>query len=332
VTTTHTDPRNGTDQDHQRKANPRPNPTPSDGKPSSDLSKQVVVTHHHVKLEEFFENLGLPYDPRRTVHVRTCAVCNMGGHDLDQLRGLRLQPSQVHFAPFWGTGFHARRAWLNLTACLGPSLNDPGITEPDQGHGPLVDQEIQADDVDVDAYGRPLPHPEVQSRNSVLRDSVLRSFEEEEPAKLGLATTRDLLEEVACRMEITHRTWRGRRLALACREALANLERRVLDYSTVKPDGPDDRSDASSDYDKPDEPVLATEFDTDPGLAAPAGVFDVEKLDLSRQGWQQCQLGFHAWVSWLPVHRANDPKMPINYYTTWCAREGCDATEQWDCP
>lgn len=51
--------------------------------------------------------------------------------------------------------------------------------------------------------------------------------------RLGMATTRHLLEEVATRMEITQNSTKGRELGSLCREALRNLDRGVLDYRTV---------------------------------------------------------------------------------------------------
>lgn len=41
----------------------------------------------------------------------------------------------------------------------------------------------------------------------------------------------------------------------------------------------------------------------------------------------RCAQGFHAWVPWLAVY--NDDGT-LRFYTTWCCREGCDHTEQWD--
>lgn len=49
-------------------------------------------------------------------------------------------------------------------------------------------------------------------------------------AQLGLATTRELLEEVAARMEITQNSTSGRALGRQCREAVAKLDSGVLDY------------------------------------------------------------------------------------------------------
>jgi hypothetical protein len=51
-----------------------------------------------------------------------------------------------------------------------------------------------------------------------------------EGARLALATTRELLGEVAVRMETTQTSQKGRDLAGLCREAIANLDSSVLDY------------------------------------------------------------------------------------------------------
>lgn len=57
-------------------------------------------------------------------------------------------------------------------------------------------------------------------------------MKQEEPL-LGLATTQQLLEELAVRMEVTQNSLKGRELGRLCREALANLDRGVLSYRTV---------------------------------------------------------------------------------------------------
>ena len=57
---------------------------------------------------------------------------------------------------------------------------------------------------------------------------------QEEPL-LGLATTREMLEELAVRMEISQNSTKGRDLGRLCREALENLDRGVLNYRTVGP-------------------------------------------------------------------------------------------------
>ena len=67
---------------------------------------------------------------------------------------------------------------------------------------------------------------------------------DDEP-RLGLATTRELLEELAVRMEVTQNSLKGRDLGRLCREALANLASFVLDYRPVDPYPETD----------PDEPV-----------------------------------------------------------------------------
>lgn len=50
---------------------------------------------------------------------------------------------------------------------------------------------------------------------------------------LGLATTKELLDEVATRMEITQNSIKGRELGAMCREAIANLDAGILRYRTV---------------------------------------------------------------------------------------------------
>lgn len=52
---------------------------------------------------------------------------------------------------------------------------------------------------------------------------------------LGLASTRDLLEELDTRMRITQNSTRGRELGAFCREALRNLDANVLSYRTIGP-------------------------------------------------------------------------------------------------
>lgn len=50
---------------------------------------------------------------------------------------------------------------------------------------------------------------------------------------LGMASTRELLEEVAFRMEKTQNSTSGEQLASMCRDAVDNLARGVLDYRRV---------------------------------------------------------------------------------------------------
>jgi len=59
---------------------------------------------------------------------------------------------------------------------------------------------------------------------------------EEEKPLLGLATTRQLLEEVAVRMEVSQNSNRGRELGTLCRLAMDKLSGGVLDYRTVNSD------------------------------------------------------------------------------------------------
>jgi len=60
----------------------------------------------------------------------------------------------------------------------------------------------------------------------------------EEPL-LGLASTRELLQEVATRMRITQNSNAGRDLGRECELAIDNLDSGVLDYNTVHPSGND---------------------------------------------------------------------------------------------
>lgn len=50
---------------------------------------------------------------------------------------------------------------------------------------------------------------------------------------LGLATTEELLRELAVRMEVTQNSIKGRHLGELCREALDKLDPGVLRYRTV---------------------------------------------------------------------------------------------------
>ena len=52
---------------------------------------------------------------------------------------------------------------------------------------------------------------------------------------LGLATTEELLTELAVRMEVTQNSTKGRELGVLCREALDKLDHGVLAYRTVGP-------------------------------------------------------------------------------------------------
>lgn len=52
---------------------------------------------------------------------------------------------------------------------------------------------------------------------------------------LGLASTRELLEELATRMEITQNSTSGRELGSMCRLAVENLAPGVLNYKTIGP-------------------------------------------------------------------------------------------------
>jgi hypothetical protein len=50
---------------------------------------------------------------------------------------------------------------------------------------------------------------------------------------LGLATTAELLDELAVRLETTQNSSKGRELGSLCREAIANLSFGVLAYRTA---------------------------------------------------------------------------------------------------
>lgn len=53
-------------------------------------------------------------------------------------------------------------------------------------------------------------------------------------ANLGYATTKQLLEELATRLEVTQNSISGRELAMMCRTALEKFGLGVLNYSTMK--------------------------------------------------------------------------------------------------
>lgn len=59
---------------------------------------------------------------------------------------------------------------------------------------------------------------------------------EEEKALLGLATTRELIGELATRMEVTQDTQKGREFGQLCRRALAVIDPDVLNYKTFDPE------------------------------------------------------------------------------------------------
>jgi hypothetical protein len=74
-----------------------------------------------------------------------------------------------------------------------------------------------------------------QANGDIVPD-VCHQHTEDEPL-LGLATTRQLLTEVAMRMEITQNSTGGRDLGRLCESAIEELDKGVLDYSTVHPSG-----------------------------------------------------------------------------------------------
>lgn len=65
--------------------------------------------------------------------------------------------------------------------------------------------------------------------------SINSTTDEGNEPLLGLATTRELLREVAARMETTQNSLKGREreLGALCREAVVMLDAKVLDYRTV---------------------------------------------------------------------------------------------------
>lgn len=56
---------------------------------------------------------------------------------------------------------------------------------------------------------------------------------DEDAPQLGLATTEELLAEVAVRMEVTQNSLNGRELGSLCREALERLDPGVLRYRST---------------------------------------------------------------------------------------------------
>lgn len=54
----------------------------------------------------------------------------------------------------------------------------------------------------------------------------------------------------------------------------------------------------------------------------PAGVAEAVALAVAVEAANLCAMGYHAWVPWL--------QLPNSSFTTWCAREGCAACEQYD--
>ena len=62
---------------------------------------------------------------------------------------------------------------------------------------------------------------------------IARLLNEEQEPRLGLATTKELLDEVATRMLIGQNSIKGRELGRLCQEAILNLEKQVLEYRTV---------------------------------------------------------------------------------------------------
>lgn len=60
-----------------------------------------------------------------------------------------------------------------------------------------------------------------------------------------------------------------------------------------------------------------------PQAHSEAGVGTVMALSDAMESQRLCRLGFHAWVPWLTIANGRSS-------LTWCARVGCDASEQFD--
>lgn len=52
-------------------------------------------------------------------------------------------------------------------------------------------------------------------------------------ARLGCATTRELLQELSARMMVSQNSIKGRELGRLCEEAVENLAPGVLNYRTI---------------------------------------------------------------------------------------------------
>lgn len=74
-------------------------------------------------------------------------------------------------------------------------------------------------------------------------DFMVATTSPEDGPLLGLATTEELLIEVAVRMEVTQNSLKGRDLGRLCREAIANLGPGILGYRTVREDQADNQAD-----------------------------------------------------------------------------------------
>jgi hypothetical protein len=68
-------------------------------------------------------------------------------------------------------------------------------------------------------------------------------------------------------------------------------------------------------------------------VSTPAGIGTATALAETVEARRLCALGYHAWVPWLAVNYPPDARGgAVSFYETWCARDGCDHHEQWDCP
>ena len=52
------------------------------------------------------------------------------------------------------------------------------------------------------------------------------------------------------------------------------------------------------------------------------GLADAQAMFYASEGAKACGMGHHAWMPWLRLPNGSD--------TTWCARPGCEAVEQYD--
>jgi len=68
--------------------------------------------------------------------------------------------------------------------------------------------------------------------------------------RLGIATTREMLTELACRMDITQNSTAGRDLGRLCTEAVENLDSGVLEYATWRPEPTPESGDSGEKGDR----------------------------------------------------------------------------------
>lgn len=88
-----------------------------------------------------------------------------------------------------------------------------------------------SDGGDVEASARfAIDQRSIRPLNSAARVGIIRAVDQ---PLLGLATTRELLAELATRMEVSQNSIKGDELGALCREAIENLDAGVLEYRTV---------------------------------------------------------------------------------------------------